>query len=68
MFVANLEVFGFAVSEALYDAKSENVGLRDQRLALQCKLVFLWAIRIFGLAQGITRGQRQYCGFRRKSR
>ena len=49
MFVANLEVFGFAVSEALHDAKSENVGLRDQRLALQCKLIFLWGIMIFGL-------------------
>ena len=67
MFVANLEVFGFAVSGALYDAKSENVGLRDQRLALQCKLIFLWGIIIFGLAQDITRGQRQYCGFWRGS-
>ena len=49
MYVANLEVFGFAVSEALHDAKSENVGLRDQRLALQCKPIYLWGTMFFGL-------------------
>ena len=42
VFVADLEVFGFAVSEALHDAKSENVGLRDQKVALQCELAYLW--------------------------
>ena len=40
VFAADLEVFGFAASKALQDAKSENVGLRDQRAALQCELVY----------------------------
>ena len=45
-FVADVVVFGFAASKALHDAKSENNGLRDQRLALQCELVYLWDLVI----------------------
>ncbi|KAI9784744.1 MAG: hypothetical protein M1835_003506 [Candelina submexicana] len=45
-------VFGFAASETLRDAKSENVGLRDQYLAIQ------WVIRdgitLFGQSFGGT--------------
>lgn len=37
---ADLVVFGFAASQTLQDAKSENIGLRDQRAALQCELVY----------------------------
>ena len=45
-FVADVVVFGFAASRALHDAKSENIGLRDQRLALQCELIYLWGLEI----------------------
>ena len=48
MFVTDFEVFGFAASQELHDAKSENVGLRDQRLALQCELGCFWGVTLPG--------------------
>ena len=42
--VADLEVFEFAVSDALHDAKSENVGLRDQKVALNVSRVICGAL------------------------
>lgn len=44
MYSLTFEVFGFAASQALQEAKSENAGLRDQRLALQCEWVNQWSV------------------------
>lgn len=35
-FTDSLEVFGFATSKAMIDARHTNAGLRDQRAALEC--------------------------------
>ena len=55
-FVADLEVFGFAASDVLRDAKSENIALRDQRLALECEFLDSGALLFLAHGYGFTRG------------